>query len=61
MHNALLSQVSHKQKAACLNQAYATGFINMAKITVEPSDTPSYFKARAVPYTYREKVEKELA
>ena len=31
-----------------------------AKITVDPSATPKYCKACAVPYFYRDKVEKEL-
>lgn len=35
-----------------------TGFT--AKIAVDPSATPKYCKARAVPYFYHEKVEKEL-
>ena len=59
LHNASLSQVLEKHKAVFEpGLGTVTGFT--AKINVDPSATPKYCKARAVPYFYREKVEKEL-
>ena len=59
LHNASLSQVLEKHKAVFEpGLGTFTGFT--AKINVDPSATPKYCKARAVPYFYREKVEKEL-
>ena len=59
LHNASLSQLLEEHKIVFEpGLGTVTGFT--AKITVDPNATPKYCKARAVPYFYREKVEKEL-
>ena len=59
-HNASLNDILEKHKAVFEPGLGTILSEYKANILADPDATPQYFKARSVPYFYREKVEKEL-
>ena len=59
LHNASLNQVLEKH-VSVFKPGLGKVSIFEAKILIDPNAQPRYFKARSIPYFYRDKVEREL-